>query len=99
MINNIYDPIKELNQEINQEACKIHIRVKQRNGKKSTTSIEGLSANFQTTLQSLRKVLACNGSIQDSNVILLFGDQRIAIKKYLIDNNIAANADIIVHGY
>lgn len=43
----------------------LHIRVKQRNGRKSITSVEGLSEEeCAFVLSDIKKKFCCNGSIQ-----------------------------------
>ena len=80
---------------------KIHIRIQQRNGRKSITTIEGLAndLNLAGILKHMKKTFHCNGAVSDVNKIMLFGDQRVTTKKFLIENSIAADSEIVVHGY
>mmetsp|Transcript_2602 Transcript_2602/g.3748 ORF Transcript_2602/g.3748 Transcript_2602/m.3748 type:complete len:125 (+) Transcript_2602:53-427(+) len=85
---------------------KIHIRVQKRNGRKSVTTISGLSKkfNFQKILKTFRKELYTSGSIvndeeSDRKIIQLFGDVRTQVKQFFIDEGIALEQDVIVHGY
>ncbi|WP_198359674.1 SUI1 family translation initiation factor, partial [Streptomyces fildesensis] len=60
----------------------VHIRVQQRNGKKSLTTVQGLSAQYSIAdiMKDLRKQLCCNGTAvahpEMGKVIQLQGDQR-----------------------
>ena len=104
MNERFFDPISELMDSVKVESQKVHIRIKQRNGKKSITTIEGLSEDLDKLVicKDLKKKLHCNGSIQtvdDVVAIQLFGDQRSSAKQFLIDNSIVAESEIIIHGY
>ena len=84
---------------------KIHIRIQQRNGKKSITTVSGLPStlNFKNTLKIFKKSLNCNGCVatdeEGGQVIQVQGDQRFNIKSYILENNISLQEDIIVHGF
>lgn len=83
---------------------KVHIGVKQRTTRSSITSVEKLPASFDltTVLKKMRKSFHCSGSIQtgtDGKFIQLSGDQRIAVKKFLIDNSLVDEENIVIHGY
>ena len=101
MINDeVYDPIAEINNSISLANQKIHIRIKQRNGRKCITIIEGLkNLKLQHILQEMKNKFHCNGSVMQETCIMLFGDQRMNSKKYLIDKSISQEIDIMVHGY
>lgn len=83
----------------------IHIRIQQRNGKKSLTTIQGLSTeyNLKKISKSFKKEFACNGCIinhpEFGEIIQLQGDQRDNIKEYLINSNMANDDLIKVHGF
>ena len=95
-----YDPIAEINESISVCNEKIHIRIKQRNGRKCITTVEGLkNLKLQLINQQMKNKFHCNGAIQSNECIMLFGDQRTNAKKYLIDNSIATETDIVIHGY
>ena len=85
---------------------KVHIRIQQRNGKKSITSASGLpdSVDMKKILRILKKSLSCNGCINDDDetlgkVIQLQGDHRGNLRDFLIDQNICTKEDIIIHGF
>lgn len=79
----------------------IDIRVVQRNGRKTTTTIEGLVIdNMADLLQHWKKKFSCNGSIAKDveHVVILSGNQADAIRKFLIQEKLAAENKIRVHG-
>jgi translation initiation factor 1 len=67
----------------------IHIRIQQRNGRKTLTTIEGIPSKFdlKKILKVIKKQFACNGTIVNDEkaggVIQLQGDQRNAVKDFL----------------
>lgn len=85
----------------------IHIRIQQRNGRKTLTTVEGIPAKFdlKKVLKVIKKQFACNGTIvQDEkagDIIQLQGDQRNAVKDFLIDPaGLEMDAKTIkVHGF
>ena len=68
----------------------VHIRVQQRNGRKSLTTVQGLKKEFSYNkiLKDLKKEFCCNGTVvQDSElgqVIQLQGDQRKNVSTFLV---------------
>lgn len=60
----------------------VHIRIQQRNGKKSLTTVQGLKKelSYEKILKDLKKEFCCNGNVvQDKElgkIIQLQGDQR-----------------------
>lgn len=101
--------INELEKELEKSQLEIHIKVKQRNGRKCWTIIEGLEkldiGNLVITeylnkiATQLRKKLNCGASITDDNYITLSGDHRNEIKEFLVKNNIAKVEQIKTHGF
>jgi translation initiation factor SUI1 len=90
----------------------IHIRVQKRSAKKSITTVEGLNRDHaEHILKRLRKQLCCNGTLITTNentpasgtsgdVIIQFsGDQREAVKAYLLQKKLCSESRIKVHGY
>ena len=90
-----------INDEIPLEKKKIHIKIKQRNRRKNITTIEGLAddLNIERIFKEMKRNFHCNGSIYDDNCIMLFGDQRIFAKKFLVSNSIAQESGIVMHGF
>ncbi|KAJ1981303.1 Eukaryotic translation initiation factor eIF-1 [Dimargaris xerosporica] len=102
-----YDPFADLGEE-NTEVVPIdnvHIRIQQRNGRKSITTIQGLSKSidFKRLLKAFKKEFACNGNVtQDEelgDVIQLQGDQRKASATFLVQQEICKKDQIKIHGF
>lgn len=92
--------------DIVEDSQEIHIRVKKRNGKKCTTTIENLNvlnndpAYWETLFKYFRTTLCCNGSLdKDEKSMLLFGDQREKVKKYLLDKKLCTATNLKIHGF
>ena len=68
----------------------MHVRVQQRNGRKSLTTVQGLKKefNYNKILKDLKKEFCCNGVVvQDpelGQVIQLQGDQRKNVSNFLV---------------
>ncbi|KAI3948822.1 hypothetical protein MKX01_022236 [Papaver californicum] len=83
----------------------VHIRIQQRNGKKSLTTVQGLNREFSydRILKDLRKEFCCNGTVvQDKvlgKIIQLQGDQRKNVSDFLVKAGIAQKDHIQVHGF
>lgn len=96
--NNVKTSNKVSSAEFNGE---IHLEIKSRNAKKSITFVTGL-ADTDLDLDKLvgiwRKKYCCSAA-HDEGVIKLAGDRRECVVEYLIENNIATNEQIKVHGY
>ncbi|GFP94698.1 protein translation factor sui1 homolog 2 [Phtheirospermum japonicum] len=83
----------------------VHIRIQQRNGRKSLTTVQGLKKEFSYNkiLKDLKKEFCCNGTVvQDSElgqVIQLQGDQRKNVSTFLVQAGIVKKEHIKIHGY
>lgn len=79
---------------------KIHIKVVQRTAKKKTTCLENyISPNLNDILVDIKKRLSCGGNINSNSHLILNGDHRDFVKKYLIEKlNIDDNM-IVIHGF
>ncbi|CVL10888.1 eukaryotic translation initiation factor eIF-1 [Fusarium proliferatum] len=86
----------------------IHIRIQQRNGRKTLTTVQGLPKKFdqKKILKVIKKKFACNGTIVNDSemgeVIQLQGDQRKDVQEFLIDKKEGLELDaktIKVHGF
>ncbi|KXS11284.1 translation initiation factor eIF1 [Gonapodya prolifera JEL478] len=81
------------------------IRIQQRNGRKSLTTIAGLPPELdqKKLLKAFKKEFACNGSlVQDEDhgeVIQLQGDQRLKVQQFLATEGIASKDQVQVHGF
>ncbi|EOA17686.1 hypothetical protein CARUB_v10006056mg [Capsella rubella] len=72
-----FDPFADANVEDSGAGTKeyVHIRVQQRNGRKSLTTVQGLKKEYSYTkiLKDLKKEFCCNGTVvQDSELGQLF---------------------------
>ncbi|XP_024968683.1 protein translation factor SUI1 homolog 2-like [Cynara cardunculus var. scolymus] len=83
----------------------VHIRIQQRNGKKSLTTIQGLKkgVSYEKILKDLKKEFCCNGTIvQDKElgkVIQLQGDQRKNAFAFLTRVGVVSRDQIKIHGF
>ncbi|KAL4292850.1 hypothetical protein AHAS_Ahas18G0069300 [Arachis hypogaea] len=66
-IPSTFDPFAEANAEDSGIGAKdyVHIRVQQRNGRKSLTTVQGLKKEFSYSkiLKDLKKEFCCNGTV------------------------------------
>eukprot|EP00656_Telonema_subtile_P005695 TRINITY_DN125_c0_g1_i1.p1 TRINITY_DN125_c0_g1~~TRINITY_DN125_c0_g1_i1.p1 ORF type:complete len:131 (+),score=34.99 TRINITY_DN125_c0_g1_i1:132-524(+) len=83
----------------------VHIRIQQRNGRKSLTTCQGLldDLDIKRILKAVKKTFNCNGTIvKDDNggeVMQLQGDQRKNIFDFLTNEKICEPAEIKIHGF
>ncbi|KAJ1649557.1 Eukaryotic translation initiation factor eIF-1 [Dispira simplex] len=83
----------------------VDIRIQQRNGRKTITTIQGLpeELDFKKLLKAFKKEFACNGSITTDEelgeVIQLQGDQRRSVAEFLADEEITKKENIKIHGF
>lgn len=84
---------------------KVHVRAQQRNGKKSITTVAGLSDDLDARriCKVFKKNFSCNGNVQKNEdvgeVIQLSGDQRTNVKDFLVDQEICHGESIVLHGF
>ncbi|KAH7546650.1 hypothetical protein FEM48_Zijuj01G0223900 [Ziziphus jujuba var. spinosa] len=86
-----FDPFAEANADDSGAGAKeyVHIRIQQRNGRKSLTTVQGLKKeySYNKILKDLKKEFCCNGTVvQDpelGQVIQLQGDQRKNVSTFL----------------
>ncbi|KAK4344532.1 hypothetical protein RND71_034708 [Anisodus tanguticus] len=91
-----FDPFAEANADNSGAGTKdyVHIRIQQRNGRKSLTTVQGLKKEFSYNkiLKDLKKEFCCNGTVvQDpelGQVIQLQGDQRKNVSTFLVEAGI-----------
>ncbi|XP_022879951.1 protein translation factor SUI1 homolog 2-like isoform X1 [Olea europaea var. sylvestris] len=96
-----FDPFAEANADNSGAGSKeyVHIRVQQRNGRKSLTTVQGLKKEFSYNkiLKDLKKEFCCNGTVvQDpelGQVIQLQGDQRKNVSTFLVQAGIMKFSD------
>ncbi|KAJ3241858.1 Iron-sulfur assembly protein 1 [Chytriomyces hyalinus] len=83
----------------------IHIRIQQRNGRKTLTTVQGLAAEIdpKKVLKAFKKQFACNGNIiedeEHGECIQLQGDQRTKVLQFLTEQEISAKDKIKLHGF
>ena len=73
--------------ELDREQSKVTVRLETRRFGKPTTLVEGLrlgKEDLQSMTTRMKKKLATGGSVKD-NRILLQGDQRLRVQRFLID--------------
>eukprot|EP01056_Protomagalhaensia_sp_Gyna25_P005326 Protomagalhaensia_sp_Gyna_25__5325@NODE_66_length_5710_cov_131_847117_g49_i0_p9_GENE_NODE_66_length_5710_cov_131_847117_g49_i0NODE_66_length_5710_cov_131_847117_g49_i0_p9_ORF_typecomplete_len102_score21_09SUI1/PF01253_22/1_1e27_NODE_66_length_5710_cov_131_847117_g49_i053785683 len=82
----------------------IHIRVQQRNGRKSLTTVQGLDPQLdpKKIVRALKKRFNCNGTVvidaELGSIIQLQGDQRASVKSFLIGEYIVTEDQLRIHG-
>jgi translation initiation factor 1 len=83
----------------------VHIWLRQRNGKKCVTEVNGLASdlNLDKIMKFWRKDFHCSVSKfineDKEKIIKLQGDKRELILQFLILENIISKANIKIHGY
>jgi len=107
---NSYDPFADEGDplgdsaDVGSTADYIHIRIQQRNGRKTLTTLQGLPTQYdpKKLLKAFKKEFACNGTLVDDEkmgqVIQLQGDQRAKISTFLVENGLEKST-IKVHGF
>ncbi|KAI0831363.1 eukaryotic translation initiation factor 1 [Trametes gibbosa] len=97
------DPLNNT-QDVGSQQNYIHIRIQQRNGRKTLTTLQGLPKEYdlKKLLKAFKKEFACNGTLVDDEesgqVIQLQGDQRLKISTFLVEEGIP-KATIKIHGF
>ncbi|KAJ1965600.1 Eukaryotic translation initiation factor eIF-1 [Dipsacomyces acuminosporus] len=101
-----YDPFADTGEDDNQRADNyLHIRIQQRNGRKTLTTLQGLpeELDLKKMLKYFKKEFACNGNIVNDEelgqVIQLQGDQRAILREFLLAEGIATKDKVKVHGF
>jgi translation initiation factor 1 len=83
----------------------VHIRVQQRNGRKSLTTVQGLpqAFDYNKILKALKKEFCCNGCVIEDDdlgkVLQLQGDQRKNVTAFIAANELVAKDSVKVHGF
>ncbi|EOA14249.1 hypothetical protein CARUB_v10027407mg [Capsella rubella] len=105
-IPSAYDPFAEaIDSDAPGTKENIHIRIQQRNGKKSLTTVQGLKKeySYERILKDLKKDFCCNGNVvQDKElgkIIQLQGDQRKKVSQFLVQSGLAKKDQIKIHGF
>ncbi|ORX61475.1 hypothetical protein DM01DRAFT_1332076 [Hesseltinella vesiculosa] len=105
-LNTPFDPFADVEEESSPKTQSyIHLRIQQRNGRKTLTTLQGLPKEYDAKkiLKVFKKEFACNGTVVDDEelgqVLQLSGDQRLKIAEFLVKEDIAKKANIKVHGF
>lgn len=83
----------------------IHIRIQQRNGRKTLTTVQGIAKEYdlKKIARAFKKEFACNGTVVEhaeyGEVIQMQGDQRENAKQFLITLGLAKDDRLKVHGF
>ncbi|MBA0843845.1 hypothetical protein Goarm_000999 [Gossypium armourianum] len=101
-----FDPFAEA-EEFGRTGTKdyVHIRIQQRNGRKSLTTVEGLKQELSSDkiLKSLKEEFCCNGNVvhdkELGKIIQLQGDQRKKVAHFLVNAGIVKKEQIKIHGF
>ncbi|KAI8321393.1 eukaryotic translation initiation factor SUI1 [Martensiomyces pterosporus] len=100
-----YDPFADTGEDDKKVDNYLHIRIQQRNGRKTLTTLQGLpeELDLKKMLKFFKKEFACNGTIVEDEdlgeVIQLQGDQRVVLRDFLINEKIATKDKVKVHGF
>ncbi|KAI8612306.1 translation initiation factor SUI1 [Chytriomyces sp. MP71] len=101
------DPFADIGDgnELDVQQGYIHIRIQQRNGRKTLTTVQGLADEIdpKKVLKAFKKDFACNGNIiedeEHGECIQLQGDQRSKVLQFLVEQDISTKDKIKVHGF
>jgi len=102
-----FDPFADANTASDQgiQDNLIHIRIQQRNGRKTLTTVQGISDGYdkKRIVKACKKEFACNGTIVEhpeyGEVIQFQGDQRNNICQFLTKIGIAKQDQLKIHGF
>uniref|UniRef100_A0A4X2JV08 SUI1 domain-containing protein n=1 Tax=Vombatus ursinus TaxID=29139 RepID=A0A4X2JV08_VOMUR len=82
-----------------------HIRIQQRNGRKTQTSVQGIADDYdrKKLVKAFKKKFACNGTVIEhpeyGEVIQLQSDQIKNISQFLLEVGIVKDEQLKVHGF
>jgi translation initiation factor 1 len=99
------DPFADENEVAGSQDGYIHIRIQQRNGRKTLTTVQGLSVDYdlKKIVKACKKEFACNGTVVEhpeyGEVIQLQGDQRKHVEGFLVKVGLATTERLKVHGF
>jgi len=103
---NKIDPFAEGGEENSKsQSGKVHIRIQQRNGRKTLTTVQGIPLDYdlKKILKVLKKDFATNGNIVEDEemgqIIQFQGDQRVKISEFLQDGLSIKKDKIQIHGF
>ncbi|XP_033101791.1 eukaryotic translation initiation factor 1-like [Anneissia japonica] len=102
---NVIDPFSDASSKQGNQDTTIHIRIQQRNGRKTLTTVAGISPDYdkKKIVKALKKVFACNGTVvqhpEHGEVLQLQGDQRNNVCQFFSDIKLAKKEQLKVHGF
>ena len=91
--------------KISKQDQPIHIRIQQRNGRKTLTTVQGIAEDYdkKKLVRVFKKNFFCNGTVTKNEeygeVIQLQGDQRTNISEFLLSIGLAEKKQLYVHGF
>jgi len=102
-----YDPFHDANKgdASGSQSSVIHIRIQQRSGRKTLTTVQGISDDFdkKKIAKACKKQFACNGTVvihpEWGEVLQMQGDQRRNIGGFLLEVGIAKKDQLKIHGF
>lgn len=103
-----FDPFADTGEDLGGSGIQsslIHIRIQQRNGRKTLTTVQGVDAKYdlKKIAKAAKKEFNCNGTVVEHSeygeIIQLQGDQRDPIKNLLVQTGIARIEQVKVHGF
>lgn len=103
-----YDPFSDANKGLRETSLQdtpIHIRIQQRNGRKTLTTVQGIHDGYdkKKLVKAFKKQFNCNGTVVENEeygeVIQLQGDQRNNISEFLTSIDLAKREQLHVHGF
>ncbi|AWU74891.1 uncharacterized protein C5L36_0B01560 [Pichia kudriavzevii] len=100
-----FDPFADTGDDETEVTNYIHIRIQQRNGRKTLTTVQGLPDEYdlKKILKVIKKEFACNGNIVKDDelgeVIQLQGDQRLKIMEFMVQTLGIKKKNIKIHGF
>ncbi|KAG7505763.1 Eukaryotic translation initiation factor 1b [Solea senegalensis] len=83
----------------------VHIRIQQRNGRKTLTTVQGISDSYdkKKLVKAFKKNFACNGTVIEhpeyGEVIQVQGDQRKNISQFITTCGLIPEEHVKVHGF
>eukprot|EP00455_Lapot_gusevi_P004627 TRINITY_DN1190_c0_g1_i2.p1 TRINITY_DN1190_c0_g1~~TRINITY_DN1190_c0_g1_i2.p1 ORF type:complete len:111 (+),score=28.15 TRINITY_DN1190_c0_g1_i2:118-450(+) len=105
IVFNNQDHFADAQEDVKDTGGYVHIRIQQRNGRKSLTTVQGLAEelDLKKILRALKKAYSTNGTIINDPelglVIQVQGDQRKNIYEALTQWNICDKETVKVHGF
>jgi translation initiation factor 1 len=102
-----FDPFADATQgaDAAPQAGLVHVRIQQRNGRKTLTTVQGLSTEYdlRKIVRACKKEFACNGTVVEhpeyGEVLQLQGDQRENICQFLTKTGLVTQDQLKVHGF